>query len=136
MHHKYSDFGERFRKTLSKQGINERAVQERKVMEATGVTIRTARRYLSGESCPRTIDQFDKLSEGVGVTCSWLWSGEGLMTQEEMEALIKIFQMSPADRAKLWRFMMKMKNGSPRTERLMKLFDSGQLSARDLLDLA
>jgi len=133
-------FGRRLNDGLDALDVPERE-RPAKVAEAAGVTIRTARRYLRGESQPRGAFAQIELADALGIAREWLvFDRAGFKTKAEIEdagRFIRAYQANPPWRQRLIeRTVARMANKSPRVERLMALVQKGQLSDDDFLRLA
>ena len=133
-------FGRRLNAGLDALDVAE-AERPAKVSEAAGVTIRTARRYLSGTSQPRSALHQAELADALGIARAWLLFGQhGPKTTAEAEQaqrFIEAYQGSPPWRQRLiQRTVTRMANQSPRVERLRRMHEAGQIGADQFLELA
>jgi len=133
-------FGRRLNAGLDALNVPE-SERPAKVAETAGVTIRTARRYLNGESQPRGVFTRTDLADALGIAREWLvFDRAGFKTKAESEdagRFIRAYQANPPWRQRLIeRTVARMANKSPRVERLMALVQKGQLSDDDFLRLA
>lgn len=135
-YHELSTFHGRLSWALHSFGVLERTAQAAHVACAAGVSVRTARRYLAGQTRPR-LDRAGAIADSVGAFVGWLvCGGNAPRTKQELEFLQKVRLMSDPDREKLRRMMFRHKNGSQKVQRLFRLFKQGQIGCRALLDHA
>lgn len=59
-----------------------------------------------------------------------------MMTDEEKRYVEMLGRLSSEDLNKVQRMIMRMNNKSPKVTRLTDLFEAGQISARDFVDIA
>lgn len=129
-------FRERLLWALEYANITRPEAQPIHVANAARVSLRTAKRYLAGETSPN-LERAGALAAGLGVFVGWLWcGGDGPRTERELAFRQNAARMSHADRDKLCRVMFLYQNGSKRVRRLAALMDVGQISPRTFLDIA
>jgi len=131
---RFSDFADRLDWALNNAGV-ESPRRAQRVAEAGGVSRDTARRYLKGTSRPRTLSGMARLADGLHLFVGWLACGGNVpRTHDELEFLSDAMRMSQEDQDKMLRMMSRLKSGEAR--HLVRDFDAGRLTARELLDRA
>ena len=132
-------FAKRLEWALCRLAINQPDEQARMVASSAGVTLRTAKKYLTGESRPNLLDhRYDGLANALGVFVGWLiYGGDDIpRTQEEISFMQRIQMMTDEERSKLRRVIFLWRNGSKRVRNLWGLTESGYISPATFLDLA
>lgn len=129
-----STFLARLEEAFSYRGINTQAEKIGRLMDATGRTHRTAKRWLAGKTYPRfhVID----IANNLNIDCYWLFDGRG-HPPAQWDFIEKMNALPPEQRKyvanKITRLGILLLNKSPKATRWMHMFDQGELSGEQFL---
>lgn len=111
-----ADFAKRLHMALDAKRVERRlAERKRYVARILGVTERQVANYFLGAKLPDP-ERWTELATAVDVSVDWLMTGRGLMsplTDDEVKHIETTRNLSPADRATVYRFPEILKPTSP-----------------------
>lgn len=130
---------ERIRFVLEGYGLQGHKEQAEALAEWVGVTRRTARRWIEGQTVPRRRANLSRaVAEKTRVPLSYLRnpfsSLAGVCSNYRTLVFVEYCSgLSDSDQSCMLRFLTRYRNGSPKIERLMKATDAGQISFLEMV---
>lgn len=129
-----STFAGRLNEALEFRKITDPAESVARLAGTTGRATITARRWISGQSKPRTL-AFFRIASDLDIDPHWLYDGGG-HTPFQWDMVKKLSAMPPEYLPKLTRYLIRLKNGDPKALRWSAMCERGELSGWQVLDMA
>lgn len=130
-----STFAARLAEAFEYLGITDPKEKIARLAAVTGRKPRTVARWLSGDSVPRTDSPSIHIARDLRVSIDWLVFGLG-HSPSQQDLLERLSTMPPGYAPKLTRYMLRLMNGDPKALRWTAMFERGELSGLQVLDMA
>lgn len=129
-----STFADRLSEAFEHRGITDTQEQINRLTAATGRKARTVERWLSGETKPRgSVEVW--VAEDLCIDAYWLICGKG-HSPRQCDLIERLSNIPPEYLPKLTRYILRLRNNDSKALRWSAMYERGELSGRQVLDMA